>query len=223
MNDPGADPDLQRLAARPPSRTADAVSTLLDPAVVLSAGVLVVAARTDNPLGALGWAVLTLVFLVGVPWAVLALLLGSGRVGDRQVVRRAQRHVVMWPAAASVLVGLVLLTVLRAPAELVELVAAVLLGAVVVSSVTLLWKASVHTAVLAAVATVLSLQQGAAGSGAAVGDVAVGSVAFGVVALGALALLGWARWRAGRHTVAQVVVGAVLGASTAAAVVRWGP
>ncbi len=206
---PHPDPDLARLAARRRSAAADAVSVVLDPTVVLAASVLLVCLlAVDRPAAALGWAALTLVFVVVLPWLVLVLALRSGRVDDRQVVVRAQRHGVMWPATLSVALGLLLLVVLGAPVPVLRLVAAVLAGALVVGAVTLLWKASVHVAVLASAGTVLVAEL-APRAGDAVRPLLA-------VLLVLVVVLGWARWRAGRHTVAQVVAGAALGAATAA-------
>jgi membrane-associated phospholipid phosphatase len=103
---------------------------------------------------------------------------------------------------ASVLGGLGLLVTLRAPQELLALVAAMTVGLSVSLLVTLWWKVSVHTAVAAGAVTVLALVFGPA-----------------LLAAWPLAgLIGWSRVQLGDHTPAQVLVGAVLGAAVAATV-----
>lgn len=174
---------------------------------MLPATVLLVGVRSGSgPVAGLAWALLTLVFVVGLPWLVLRVQMYGGRVADRQVVQRRQRHRVMWPGVVSVAVGIIVLWAVGAPRPLLELVLVVLVGALAASVVTLGWKVSVHTAVLAAAGVVAAAH--------------VPLVGYAVPPL--LLLLGWARWRAGRHTVAQVVGGAMLGAAAAGVVLALG-
>lgn len=201
---PEAHPDLVRLAAARPSRLARVVSEATDPALVVAAVTTYVAVRCSGGwLSGLGWAGLAVLFCAGLPYLVLFVLLRGGVVADRHVVRREQR---LWPsvtALISVLVGLALLWRLGAPREVVVLVLSQLAGLVAISLVTLVTKASLHTAVTAGAACVVAILQGGGWWVAA--------------ALGA-GLVGWARVRGGRHSKPQVVLGLLIGAATTLAV-----
>jgi len=79
----------------------------------------------------------------------------------------------------------------------------VLTGVVVVALLTMRWKVSAHTATYAAAVTVVGFEQPALAA---------------VLALG-IPLVGWARVRAGRHSLGQVLGGAAVGILVAAVVV----
>ena len=195
-----AHPDLIRQERARPSAIADRMSNLLDPGIVVAALVLAVA-RAASPgwLPALGWSALIVTFAVLLPYAALALLVRTGRVADRHVIRRDERHLPALIALVSVVVGTLVLTALNAPRDLLALVWALVAGVATLGLVTTLSKASLHTAVIAGAVTILTIRLGA-----------------GALLLSPLvALVGWARWRAGRHTGWQVALGAALGAASA--------
>lgn len=197
-------PDLARLSAARRSRAADTVGRLADPAVLVPVVLLVVAARaTDSPGAAAGWAALAAVFCVGVPYAVLHVLVRRGSVTDRHVVVRDQRRTPLAAAVVSVVAGLVVLELLGAPAPVTALVVAMLAGLAAMALVSLAYKASLHVAVVSGVATILAS--------------AVGT-SWGLALLPVVALVAWARVRAGRHTPGQAVVGLVVGCGAAALV-----
>jgi len=95
-----------------------------------------------------------------------------------------------------VLAGVAVLALAGAPRAIVALQVAVLVTVVVVTALSLLWNVSLPVAVVGAAACLLTLLGG------------------GWWALSWLAvpLVGWARLRLTAHTLAQVVVGCVLGA-----------
>ena len=101
---------------------------------------------------------------------------------------------------ASVLVGLAILAVRGAPRELVALVAALAVGLASSLAVTLVWKISIHVAVVTGAIVILGLVFGAAY----------------LALLPAVALAGWSRVAVGDHTPPQVGAGAVLGGAVAA-------
>ena len=124
------------------------------------------------------------------------------RLSDHHIGVREQRPLPLLVGIASVLVGLALLNAWGAPRDLVALVAAMAVGLATSLLVTLVWKVSVHTAVVAGAVAILVLVFGPT-----------------LLALAPLvALVGWARVEVGDHTPAQVVAGAGLGATVAAVV-----
>lgn len=197
---PDAHPDVARLRAARPSRVADLVGTIADPAVLVLATTLGVALRSSGSLLAgLGWSLLDVSLCVGAPYAALALLLRRGVVSDRQVVRRGERRLPLLAALACVVLGLLVLTAAGAPRPVVALVVSMLTGLAVMTLVSHAYKASFHAGVAAGSGTVLVATLGAA--------------ALAPVAL-LVALVGWARVRAGRHTPGHVAVGVLVGAVT---------
>jgi membrane-associated phospholipid phosphatase len=98
-------------------------------------------------------------------------------------------------AIASILFGLAVLAALDAPAEMVALLASIAVGVAGGWVVTLWWKISVHAAIAAGAATVLTLVFGPA-----------------LLAVWPLvALIAWSRVQVGDHTPAQVLAGVALG------------
>jgi hypothetical protein len=89
-----------------------------------------------------------------------------------------------------------------APRQLLWLIAAMLCGLAAMGITTIWSKASVHMAVAAGAVAVVFLENHTAGL---------------VVAL-LLPILGWARWKDGRHSVAQLIGGALSGAVVAGVV-----
>ncbi|GAB94788.1 membrane-associated phospholipid phosphatase [Kineosphaera limosa] len=201
---PDADhPDLARLASRARSRLADAVATAFDPLVLVTLTLLVVAARAaENPLAGVAWALAAIAGCALIPEVVLRVLVRSGRVRDRQLVLREQRHVPMLIAAASVTLTLVALALLGAPRPLLALIVTILVGLAAITLVTRFWKASIHADVAATCATVAAI------------DVGAWTLCLTVPIVAAVA---WARVRAGRHSLAQAAVGILLGTAITAA------
>jgi hypothetical protein len=198
------DPDLARLAAARRSALADRIGHVADPGVLVVGVLLVVAMRSAGSVWAgLGWAALAAVFCVGVPYAVLHVLVRRGAATDRHVVVRHERRTPLAAALVSVAVGVRLLLATGAPAPVTALVVAMLAGLAAMAVVSLVHKASFHVAVATGAAVVLAL--------------AVGLV-WGLLLLPGVALVGWARVRAGRHTRIQTLVGAVIGGVAAACV-----
>ena len=196
-----AHPDVLRLAAARPSRAADLVSAVTDPAVLVLAVLLLDAARfSASWAAAAGWAALSALFCVGLPLLVLAVLVGRGLVLDRQVVVREQRRLPLALAATSLVVGLVLLALLGAPQQLVNLLVGMVTGLAAMAAVSHWHKASFHVAVAAGIAVHLGLTLAWWAAAAMVPVIAV---------------IGWARVRRGRHTRGQVVLGLVVGTLSA--------
>ena len=105
-------------------------------------------------------------------------------------------------AALSVATGVVVLLVAGAPREITALQVAVLVTVAVATAITLVWKISFHTAVVAAAASVLTLLGGS----------------WWALSWLAVPVVGWARIVLRAHTVAQVVAGLVVGAGVTTAV-----
>lgn len=192
--------DLARLAQARTNRAARYIAGALTPAnVVLALMAFISVKYAQTPAAGLLWWLLALVLVVGVPYLILFHALRSGRAADRQVVRRSQRPALFAAASLAVAAALGVLYVAGAPHELVWVVLAMLCGLAAMGLTTLVWKASMHLAVAGGACAVLAIENPAAGAVAAL----------------FLPLLGWARWRDGRHSPGQLLGGAAIGASVA--------
>ncbi|MCD2189693.1 hypothetical protein [Actinomycetospora soli] len=171
------------------------VSTATSPTLLLAVLYPVVGALAAGPPG-IAWSLLGMVFTVVIPAAIVDVGVRRGRYTDHHLSRREQRAVPLGLAALSVLVGLGVLWLAGAPRAIVALQVAVLATTVVATTVTLWWKVSFHVAVVSAAACVLTLLGGG----------------WWALAWLAVPLVGWARLRLTAHTLAQVIVGGLLGA-----------
>lgn len=195
--------DLDRLNRAKTSRSARLIAAVLTPAnVVLGLLAYVSLKYSSSWLTAAGWWLITLVLVVGVPYAILFRAIRAGRVADRQVVRREQRPWLFAAAITCVIVALGVLALAGAPRQIAALIVAMLSGLVAMGAVTLVWKASMHLAVASGAVTVLAIENPTAG----------------LIAALVLPVLAWSRWRDGRHSLAQLIGGGIIGAAAAAAV-----
>ncbi len=183
-------------------RLARLITEVFAPAPVAGSLLLIVAVHSTFTAAGLWWGLLAVFFAALLPFLYLLRGVRRRQFTDHHVPVRRQRPLPLSVGVVSVLVGLGLMVILRAPRELVALVVARAVGLGVSLLVTPAWKISIHVAVVAGAVVILVL-------------------VFGPQFLGAtplVALVGWARVQAGDHTPMQVVAGAVLGAAVAAAV-----
>lgn len=182
---------------------ANALTGIFAPAHVVIALLLVVGWFSHpSPARGLAWGMLA-ALLVGVaPHAWILYSVSRGRFVSRHIPDRAQRIRPLAFAGGWAAAGVILLGLLGAPRDLVALVIAMLAGLAVTGIITTRWKVSLHTAVSAGAATILTIIFGPA------------LLATALVVGG----IGWSRVRRRDHTAAQAVVGAVVGAVVAAGV-----
>jgi membrane-associated phospholipid phosphatase len=186
------------LAQPPPRRlrVARLVGELLSPPPIIVALALVVAwDSSPTPAMAVLWGGIAAVFASVLPYAIILRGVRRGRLSDKNLSLREQRIRFGAVAITSILLGLAVLDAFDAPAELVALLASILVGVACGWVITLWWKISVHAAIAAGAATVLML-------------------VFGTALLAAwalVALIAWSRVQVGDHTPAQVLAGVALG------------
>ena len=181
-------------------RVARLVTEVFAPAPTVAAMLVIVAWHsTASLIDALRWGVLVLIFTPLLPLLYLLYEVRRLRLTDHHVRLREQRPRILAFAIASIAFLLLVLVVLDAPSELVRLVAAGVVGLVSVTLVTLVWKISIHVAVVA-------------------GSYVTLAVLFGwtlLVLLPIVGLTAWSRVALHDHTPKQVIAGAVLGATVA--------
>jgi membrane-associated phospholipid phosphatase len=177
-------------------RVARLVGEVLSPPPILVALALVVAwASSPTPAMAVLWGAIAALFASVLPYGLILRGVRRGRLSDRNISLREQRVRFGGVAIASILLGLAVLAASDAPADMVALLASIAVGVACGWLITLWWKISVHAAIAAGAATVLTL-------------------VFGPALLAAwplVALIAWSRIQVGDHTPAQVLAGVALG------------
>jgi hypothetical protein len=156
------DPTMaQRIPRR--LRVARLVGELLSPPLILVVLALVIAWDSSPTLGmAVLWGGIAALAASVLPYALILRGVRRGRLTDKNISLREQRIRFGLVAIASILLGLAVLAAFDAPAEMVALVAAIAVGVACGWMITLWWKISVHAAIAAGAATVLTLVFGTA-------------------------------------------------------------
>lgn len=182
-------------------RLAVLVTEVLAPVVLIVVLTTVVSIHATGSFGEGLWlAAVAIFFSGGLPYAIMLVGIHTGRLSDRHLRRREERPAMMLIGLVSVSCGLWLLSLLDAPRDIFALMVAMVAGVGVSLAISSFWKISIHTSCVAG--TVASLAMLVHPSAAVLAPLVV--------------LTGWARVVLRDHTLAQVVVGAIVGASVAA-------
>jgi len=179
------------------------VTEVLAPAPTVAVLVLLIAWHsTPTVAEAVRWGALAALFVSVMPFLYIVRGVRRGGLTDHHVGARQQRPVPLLVGVASMLVGLILLALWGAPRDLIALVAVVTVGLASSLLVTLIWKLSIHAAMVSGAVTILVF-------------------VFGpplLVSAPLVPLVCWARVAVHDHTPAQTLAGTVLGATVAAVV-----
>lgn len=197
--------ELDLRAARPATeawqtKVARLITEAFAPVVLIFVLLIVVSIHaTGHVLRGLAIGLLAAMFAGGLPYGALLLGIHRGHLGDRHLSRREERPLMMVLGLASVTSGLLVMRWMHAPRDVYALVAAMVAGVAVALAISMFWKISIHSACVSGSVMVLCLVLGPAYTPLAVVAIAVA----------------WARVDLGDHTLAQVVLGLVVGAATA--------
>lgn len=178
------------------------VTEAMSPIVLIVFVTLIVAVHSAGTVRGLALGLVAIFFAGGLPYGLVVVGVRRGQLTDHHISRREQRPAMMAIALASLVVGLLVLRWLDAPRALFALVAAMVAGLAVALAITWYWKISIHAA--AAAGTVASL--------------AILVTPWWLFLTPLVVLTGWARVEIRNHTPAQVLVGAIVGATVAAGV-----
>ncbi|TDV36088.1 hypothetical protein [Actinophytocola oryzae] len=190
-----------------PLRAARVVTELLSPAVIVVALPLAVAWQSTGyaVLPTLGWGLLVAVFYSVIPMAIMVRGARRGRWDGHWVRERERRIIPFLLCLVSTSVGLVIMLLADAPRPVIALSWSMIATLVVVLAITRWWKVSVHATV----------------AGGAVATIALLYGPWYLLLVVGVALVCWSRVMVRDHTVAQVVVGALLGPVVGGAVFLW--
>lgn len=168
---------------------------------VLATLLFVVVAFTTSPSPWLALAV-PMIFIVAIPLALSLWLTRSGKVTDRFIVQRQQRHWFYLASLCSAAIGVLLVSVLPVGSVMKLSIWTILVILILISGVNYVIKVSVHALVAAFFA--LSLPYLA------------GSWLWLLATVPIWALVTWSRVTLGKHTVREVALGTAAGGVSAA-------
>lgn len=152
--------------------------------------------------GHVWWGLFVAVITGALPMGLILAGVYASRVGDHHVTNRAERPLIVALILAIVFVGLAIEILVAAPRPIVGFTGAAAATLVVIGLITTVgrWKVSVHTAVAAGISVMLAAEF---------------TPWWLLVAAVTVPAIGWSRVRLDDHTPGQVLVGALVGATTA--------
>ena len=178
-------------------RIANLTSNILNPFLVSLVIILLLSFEsTPSIVDALKWSLILIVVSILPVFSVTTYLVRNQRLDDLFIGVRKQRTKIYLLATVCAIVGCIILPYLGAPLMLVATFVAGLSAIVIFMCINLLWKISLHTALIAALVTVLLILYGSIAAVTAV----------------LLPLIAWARIELEHHSLAQVTTGALLAA-----------
>lgn len=176
-------------------RIANLTSNILNPFLLCLALIVLFSFKsTATTSEAIKWASISTGFGILPVFLVILYLLRQGKLDDFFIAAREQRTRIYIIACLSAAAGCVALALLGAPAILVAGFITAVSTAVIFALINLWWKISLHTAIVAASATILVMMYG--------------WIAAGTVAL--VPLTAWSRIQLECHSLTQTVGGAIL-------------
>ena len=180
-------------------RIANLTSNILSPFLVSFVVILLLSFEASlreglGVLDALKWALIVVVVAILPVFLVTIYLVRNKKIDSLFIGVRKQRTKIYLLASVCAVVGNVIFIYFEAPLALVATFIAGLSAVVIFMGVNLLWKISLHTALIAASVTLLVILYGPTA----------------IVTAVLLPLIAWARLKLGYHSLAQVAAGALL-------------
>ncbi len=178
-------------------RIANLTSNILNPFLVSLVLILLLSLKsTSSILDAVKWSLISIAVSILPVFGVIIYLVRNQRLESTFINVRKQRTKIYLLAGVCAGIGCIIFPYLGAPKELMATFVAGLSAVVVFMCVNLLWKISLHTALVTASVTVLIILYG--------------SIAVVTVVL--IPLIAWSRIELKHHSLAQVAAGALLAA-----------
>ncbi|MBA7649553.1 hypothetical protein ES703_57350 [subsurface metagenome] len=178
-------------------RIANLTSNILNPFLVSLILILLLSFKsTSSALDAVKWSLVPIAISILPVLSVIIYLVRKQRLENPFIITRKQRTKLYLVAGACAGIGCIIFPYLGAPKELRATFVAGFSAVVVFMFVNLLWKISLHTALITASVTVLIILYG--------------SIAAVTVVL--VPLIAWSRIELKHHSPAQVAAGALLAA-----------
>jgi len=170
-------------------------TSILFDSSVLSIPIFLAFGWIDAGTIGLGWAILILIIVTGIPLAYLVIGLRYGWVSDMEMTQRSERPRFILISLSSDVLALLVLLFLHGPHLLSVIVLTYFCLAITMLTISRFWKISLHMAGVGGFSTALLY-------------------VFGIPMLWvflSLPLVAWARLHRRKHTPAQLVIGAIAG------------
>lgn len=180
---------------RAKNRAARWLTEVFQPPVVVSVQLLISPLTQPGFPETMGYGALAALFVCVLPLFLLLVLVRLGKVTDHHVSDKGQRAPVLLMTLVSIVAGILVLGVARAPESVLAMVLAVVAGVVVLAGVSPFWKISGHAAAMSSSAVIAVLMLGPVWS----------------PLLLLVPAVGWSRVVLRAHTVAQVIAGSLFG------------
>ena len=185
-------------------RLARWVSILFDSSV-LSIPIFLAFGWIEAGTSGLGWAILILVIVTGIPLAYLVIGLKRGWVSDMEMTQRSERPRFILISLGSDILALLILRILHGPHLLNLIVLTYFCLAITMLTISSFWKISLHMAGVSGFSTALLY-------------------VFGPPVLWvflSLPLVAWARLHRRKHTPTQLMAGAIAGTLVTILIFGW--
>jgi membrane-associated phospholipid phosphatase len=179
------------------------ISTVLSPAVVALPFIILMALARKNQNIFLS-VLITIFFLCIGPMTYIIIGVICGKFTDLDVSLRSQRVGPFLFGIASTLIGYIVLSLTHGQRNLETLLLLVAISGFVMMFITFWWKISMHASALSAAVTALTL-------------------VYGLIVLPAyllVILVSWSRVKLQRHTLGQVIAGAIVGVALSWILIR---
>ena len=171
------------------------ISAILSPYISATAFIIIVTyAYSQNLTQFLPWMGTFFLFAILIPAIYVLWQLEIGKIADIHITDQHERKIPFLVAGLSSVIGMIILVALQAAKPVIVIAVAYAVNALAVAIVTQFWKISIHTALFSSVCTVAIILFG---------------WQFAWLYL-LLVPLAWSRVHRHRHTLLQVVAGAVL-------------
>lgn len=181
------------------------ISTVLSPIVVSIPALFMVSLYHQESSSALIFAGLALLFLSIGPMLYIVVGVSLGKFSDIDVSIRSQRTGPFVVSLISALIGFFILQANHAPKNLETIMLGTVLLGLLLMVTTFWWKISIHMSSISSTLTMLS--------------VLYGQIVWPAFLL--LVLVGWSRVVLKRHTLAQVMGGALVSMAATLALLAW--
>ncbi|OGD57171.1 hypothetical protein A2V71_01985 [Candidatus Berkelbacteria bacterium RBG_13_40_8] len=172
-----------------------AISALFSPYVTAAVFIIIVTyAYAQNLSQFLPWMITFLAFAVIIPGIYTLWLMETGKIADIHMSGLKERKIPFLIAGILAIIGALILIILDAAKPVIVMGVTYAINALAVALVTQVWKISVHTALFSAISTIAVI--------------IFGPFYWWLYLI--LIPLSWSRIHRHRHTIAQVVAGALL-------------
>lgn len=181
-------------------------TSILFDSSVLSIPIFLTFGWVEDGISGVEWAILTLIIVTGIPLAYLVIGRWRGWVTDMEMTQRSERPRFILISLSSDMIAILFLIAEHGPHLLLVIVLAYFCLAIAMLAISNFWKISLHMAGVGGFSIALLFVFGLPS----------------IWAFSSLPLVAWSRLHRHKHTMAQLVAGAMIGVLVTTLVFVWG-